>query len=236
MGIGDDYNEDLMTAMANSGDGNYYYIESPSQLPQIFATELQGIMATLGERVSLGIKPMSGVKVVNVFNELETTTYDRYKLPNLIKGNKLEVGIRLKVPPQSQESPLCQFRLAWNYPDLNERQTIKETLILPVLPSAHLSELPINEEVSQLIALLLSARAKQEIVGNLDRGDYAAAKSLVDDARDVFMAVPSCNQISDDMTALAQLESELETGDYIKMRKRASYQAYERSRKQDRNE
>jgi Ca-activated chloride channel family protein len=29
MGLGDDYNEDLLEAMAQSGDGNYYYIESP---------------------------------------------------------------------------------------------------------------------------------------------------------------------------------------------------------------
>ena len=29
MGVGADYAEDLMEAMARSGDGNYYYIESP---------------------------------------------------------------------------------------------------------------------------------------------------------------------------------------------------------------
>jgi Ca-activated chloride channel family protein len=36
MGLGDDYNEDLLEAMAQSGDGNYYYIESPQQLADIF--------------------------------------------------------------------------------------------------------------------------------------------------------------------------------------------------------
>lgn len=32
MGVGNDYDEKLLEAMANSGDGNYYYIESPQQL------------------------------------------------------------------------------------------------------------------------------------------------------------------------------------------------------------
>lgn len=36
MGVGNDYSEDLLEAIARSGDGNYYYIESPQQLPDIF--------------------------------------------------------------------------------------------------------------------------------------------------------------------------------------------------------
>lgn len=43
MGIGDDFNEDLMQGMALSGDGNYYFIQNPDQLPSIFNAELQGI-------------------------------------------------------------------------------------------------------------------------------------------------------------------------------------------------
>jgi len=47
MGLGDDYNEDLLQAMAEAGDGNYYFIESPQQLADIFQTVLSGRMYTL---------------------------------------------------------------------------------------------------------------------------------------------------------------------------------------------
>ena len=60
MGVGDDYNEDLMEAMARAGDGHYYYIESPVQLVDMFQTELQGLMDTLGQKVSLGLEPADG--------------------------------------------------------------------------------------------------------------------------------------------------------------------------------
>ena len=56
IGVGDDYNEDLMEAMARAGDGHYYYIDSPVQLVDIFQTELQGLMDTLGQKVSLGLE------------------------------------------------------------------------------------------------------------------------------------------------------------------------------------
>lgn len=36
MGLGDDYNEDLLEAMAQAGDGNYYYIEHPQPIRKRF--------------------------------------------------------------------------------------------------------------------------------------------------------------------------------------------------------
>src|SRR5262249_5766614 len=84
MGLGDDYNEDLLEAMALAGDGNYYYIESPQQLPDIFQTELKGLMATFGKTVSLGVEQQDGVTVADLLNDLDRLPNGRYKLPNLV--------------------------------------------------------------------------------------------------------------------------------------------------------
>ncbi|HEX8201647.1 MAG TPA: VWA domain-containing protein, partial [Isosphaeraceae bacterium] len=73
LGVGLDYNEDLMEAMARGGDGNYYFIESARQLADLFQTELQGLMATVGVKVSLGIEPGHGVRVVEVLNGFDRT-------------------------------------------------------------------------------------------------------------------------------------------------------------------
>ena len=37
IGVGDDYNEDLMTALAESSHGNYYYVRDAEKLPEIIA-------------------------------------------------------------------------------------------------------------------------------------------------------------------------------------------------------
>jgi Ca-activated chloride channel homolog len=116
MGVGNDYNEKLLEAMTNSGDGNYYYIESAQQLPTIFQAELQGLMATVGTTVSLGIEPQAGVEVAEVLNELEVNRKGRYQLTNLIIGNPIEVVVRLRIPAIAQATDLCYFRLAWNDP------------------------------------------------------------------------------------------------------------------------
>jgi Ca-activated chloride channel family protein len=226
MGIGDDYNEDLMQAMANSGDGNYYYIASPQQLPEIFAAELQGIMATLGSQVSLGIEPLADVTVTEVYNNLTQTEYGHYQLPNLIVGNNIDLVLRLQVPPISKEKPLCQFRLAWNSPDQPGRQELRETLQLPVMAATHRNQLPVNSEVNQLITQLKSARAKEEMIQKLDAGDYQAAKSSLAAARQQVMSAPPSPEMAEELESLAELELDLEAEDYKKLRKRAAYDAY----------
>jgi Ca-activated chloride channel family protein len=63
MGVGLDYDENLMLGLAQQGGGNYYFIESPSQIASILERELDGlndillqnasIELTLGEEVTL---------------------------------------------------------------------------------------------------------------------------------------------------------------------------------------
>jgi len=40
IGVGDDYNEDLMAGLAEASDANYYYVRDTEKLPEIFAKEL----------------------------------------------------------------------------------------------------------------------------------------------------------------------------------------------------
>src|SRR5262245_30990539 len=110
MGVGNDYNEDLLEAMARSGDGNYYYIESPRQLADIFQTELHGLMATVGHRVVLGLEPQSGVTVADVLNDFDRDHDGRLLLPNLIAGILVELIVRLNVQPRHGVTELLGLR------------------------------------------------------------------------------------------------------------------------------
>ena len=230
MGVGNDYSEDLLLAIAGSGDGNYYYIESPQQLPDIFQTELQGLMATVGHTVSLGIEPQAGIKVVDVFNDLDVNRNGRYQLPNLVLGNSIEVVMRLKVPAMTQETDLCCFRLAWNDPNQDQRQVQRMMLQLPSVPFAQLEEFPPNPEVQQQIARLMAARAKEEAVRSLDRGDFAIARASLQAARAQMMAAPASTMMAMELNALAALDADLVSKDVKRARKRATYQNYQARR------
>jgi Ca-activated chloride channel homolog len=229
MGVGDDYNEDLLEAMARSGDGNYYYIKSPEQLPNIFAQELQGLMATIGTTVTLGIEPQSGVEMVEMLNDLDVNPNGRFRLPNLILGNPIDVAVRLKVPAIVQETDLCYFRLAWNDPEQQERQKIRVALRLPVVNAAQLEEFPFNSEVRQQVALMMAARAKKEAVRLADRGEYDTASQVLQQTRQQLLDDPDLPMSVPEAEALSDLDSELQSGNISSYRKMSRHQSYSRS-------
>ncbi len=232
MGIGDDYNEDLMQAIALSGDGNYYYIQYPEQLEGIFSNELLGIKATIGQKVSIGIKTLVDVELVDVFNDLDKTNYGNYKLPNLIAGNSVDVVLRLKIPPLTQSKALVEFRLAYNNPEAQLREVSHYSLELPVLNSIQLSELPFNDQVREKVTQLLATRSRDEAVRNLDRGDIAGTRQILQDTRNQILAsapimTPILQQEIDELDAL---EKNLDNEDRQIMRKNATYQSYQKRR------
>lgn len=230
MGVGDDYDEDLLEAMARSGDGNFYHIESPDQLPNFFQAELQGLMATVGNTVSLGIETQNNVILHDVLNDLDKTNYGRLKLPNLVKGNVISIVVRLKVSPTINSDNICRFRLAWNDPDQEQRQIISSTLALPSVSSAQLTEFPINAEVQEQIAILMTAQARQEAVQYIDRGNFSAAQASLRNARVQVDSMPSSSMMQAESRSLFDLENMLLNGDAKLSRKRALNEKYNRNR------
>lgn len=228
MGVGDDYNEDLLEAMARSGDGNYYYIQSPVELPAIFNLELQGLSALVGQRVSLGVRGLNGVVVVDVLNDFDRTSAGNLKLPNLIHGGNLSVVIRLKVPAVMHATELCSLRLAYDEPKATERRTEIQKLELGSAPLGQLDEFPRNEEVEAAVALLMAARARKEAVRFLDHGDRQAARTRLGDAMSVMANSPRGEWSNIEMEMLADLDQDLTLGQDDRLRKKANFQSYQR--------
>jgi Ca-activated chloride channel family protein len=228
MGVGDDYAEDMMAAMAKSGDGNYYYIQSPHQLPAIFGSELQGLMSLAGHTVSLGITGRGGAVVVDVLNDLEKTTSGRYKLANLVAGAPIEVVVRLKVPPQADSAEVLSVRLAWNAPEAGDRRVAHAELRLPAVPEAQLVEFPFDPEVQRQATLLMTARAREEAVRHLDAGNAEAARDTLRRAMAPVAAAPAAPAMAKELASLQELEAEIATGSTARARKRATFDSYAR--------
>ncbi|MBE9222391.1 VWA domain-containing protein [Cyanobacterium stanieri LEGE 03274] len=231
MGIGDDFNEDLMQGIALSGDGNYYYIQNPDQLPTIFNAELQGIMATIGQRVSLGVRTFAGVELVDVFNDLEKTEYGNYKLPNLIAGNEFDMVLRLKIPAMAKSECLVNFRLAYDDSETQSRKVSHHKLQLPVVNSAQLHDYPFNEKVKTKVAQLVASRAKEEAVRNLDRGDIQGTRERLQMAKQEMMdSGISLEMMAPEMAEMDDLLQDLDEGKTKSMRKNAQFQNYNKRR------
>jgi Ca-activated chloride channel family protein len=203
-GLGSGFDEDLMGAIAAAGDGTLAQIESPRQLADLYASELQGLASTLGRRVSLGIRGKHGAEVEDVLNNLPLTGAGNHQLPNLRYGQELSVGMRLQLPAWTPNQEIASVRLAWEAPDQQGRQELIEHLILPVKPQAELEGLDPDPEVAEQLALLQANRERRLAIEELDRGDVRAAMASLDVIDQRLAALPQSTGVRRERQLLAE--------------------------------
>ena len=66
IGIGTDFNEDLMAQLADRSDGNHYFVESSRDLPRIFAAELGDVLSIAARKVIIEIDCPDGVRPIRI--------------------------------------------------------------------------------------------------------------------------------------------------------------------------
>ena len=65
VGVGNDFNEQLMTAIADRGAGNYYYLENPMAFSEVFQKEFIYAQATVASNVSIWFPQSNGLTLVD---------------------------------------------------------------------------------------------------------------------------------------------------------------------------
>jgi Ca-activated chloride channel homolog len=232
IGVGKDYNEDLLEAMAQAGDGNYYYVESPVQLPDIFQTELNGLMATTGRDAGLRIETDHGATVLEVLTELVREPSGRLKLPNLVMGMPISVAVRLRVPPQRDRAELCRFYLDWEEPrgTAPQRRSLGAALLISPVHARQWSEMAVDPAVAEQVALLMAAKARNEVLAAIDRGDATTAQSWLGQIRQVISAAPQTAEITSEWQQSNMTAGLLARGEMASARKGEHYRQYHRKR------
>ena len=230
LGVGKDYNEDLMEAMAEAGDGNYYYVEAAIQLADIFQTELNGLMATTSRDVGLRVETARRDVAVQVMNELERDPSGRLKLPNLVLGMPISILVRFTVPPQTGQPELCRFHLDWDEPGSESpgRRSQAVALAMPAVPARQWSEMPIDPAVAEHVALHTAASARKEAIAALDRGDETTARVWLDKLRNVIANSPRTEEMTSEWNNMQETQSWLNQGQTGSARKAAHYQQHYR--------
>lgn len=203
-GLGDDFDEDLMGAMAAAGDGTLAHIETPSQLADLYASELQGLASTFGRRVSLGVRGKNGAEVVDLLNDLKSTTAGNYQLPNLRVGQELNVGLQLQLPAWIPNQEILSVRLAWEAPGSGERKSLIEHLQLPVMESEELKQLEPDDAVAEQLALLRANRERRQVIADLDRGDVISASASLGKLFGDLSAMPATPRLTRELDLLSE--------------------------------
>jgi Ca-activated chloride channel family protein len=125
VGVGADFNEVVMTALADAGTGNYYYLRSPQNLGSVFAAEFDSARTTVASGLEVRIDPGDGVTVLDAAGyPLERSGGEIVFRPgSLYAGQERRIWVTLSVPNHAPgDHALGRFALA--YTRGGERSTL----------------------------------------------------------------------------------------------------------------
>lgn len=179
MGLGRDYDEDLMQAIAENGGGRYYYIEHPSQMARIFQDELGSLFETCARDISLEFTASTAVRNVEIIGYDEATPGRsiRHGLEDFYEGEKRSILLRLDIDaPAAGTVDLGSIALRYRAAASGENSTFARQLSVNTSSDPSTVTRSRNKSVAAEAALADSDRIQKEQVRLYQQGRHDEAR------------------------------------------------------------
>ncbi len=108
MGFGADFNENLLSHLADDGGGAFYFIENPDDAPAAFAEELTELLSVVGQNLTLEIRGHHPVQFLSVLNDYPAEPIEngiRIRAGDLFGEELREVMAEFHIPGISKLGP-----------------------------------------------------------------------------------------------------------------------------------
>lgn len=177
-GIGVDFNEVLLDAMARSGGGNFYYVESAPQIADFLTSELKEVLEVVARDVEIEVEAGPAVEVQAL--RLVREAGRRVRVGDLVSDQQMDILLHFRFPPGAiGETMAAAIRihgrdgvmadispLEWEYADhaANDRQ-------------------PRDRQVDLLVASWYAAQARKEAVALNRTGQFSEAQARLEAVR-----------------------------------------------------
>ncbi|MCB1229657.1 MAG: VWA domain-containing protein [Verrucomicrobiae bacterium] len=183
VGLGDDYNEDLMTALAEASDANYYYVADVEALPGVFENELGELQSVIARRLELEITFPDGVEPLEILGRPETIEHRRGKIRfgTLAAEQSREIYVACRVDPgfaKDDAKPVVQARLAYADAENREMKTEREASVKSV-DDAGLAAKSQVADITARAEIYRNAAATERTLALADAGNGVEAKSAI---------------------------------------------------------
>lgn len=185
MGFGRSYDEALLRAMGDAGQGNYVFIEGESQVVEAFHHELSGLSALRGRNVSL--EPSARLSLEGTAGHLAPCGAG-VRLPDLVGGLERELAIKARFDAGAKDPVVA---LVWDDVLTGRVERLEVPLAIEPLSRSDFDRLPTNQEVVVHLALASIAESKLRVAEAFRSGRTQAATVLLNEIRANVSALPA---------------------------------------------
>lgn len=199
VGLGDDYNEDLMTALAEASNANYYYVKDAEKLPSIFAQELGASRSLLARSITIRISAPEGVRLKEIVGRPDIKCGDRtaeISMPELFGAEKRRFLVRAVAEenvPESVEAAQVELNYAAVNGDPAPAQRIAAKVAFT--DDEKKANDSIQVEVARENSVVQNRLAKELAVKLADEGKATDAVAVLRNQAAVNAAAPAPMQV-----------------------------------------
>ena len=199
IGLGDDYNEDLMTALAEASNANYYYVKDAEKLPGIFAQELGSARSLLARTITIRIEAPDGVHLKEIIGQPDIDCHDRtaeIRIPELFGSEKRRFLVRCVADGKTADA-LEAATVELNYATVkgNSAPAQKQAAKITFTDDEKKSDSSVRAEVAREHSVVENRIAKEKAVKLADEGKAKDAAEVLRQQAAKNAAAPAPMQV-----------------------------------------
>jgi Ca-activated chloride channel family protein len=181
-GVGADFDERLLRDIANEGGGNFYFVQTAAQIPNLVTSELGEALEVVvpGAELTLTLPRGAEARVLNRFRTRKShgRTGISVELGDLVSAQELDVIVRVKFPLGEIHDVL---RVAGSLGD-----DVTTSVEFTYAGHGENDDQARDTEVDREVARIYAGRARAEATEANRHGDFdRARRALVDTARHI---------------------------------------------------
>ncbi len=242
IGIGLDYDEDLLATIARGGGGNASFAEQGDDAGAALASEVEGLMSQAVQAASLTVRPTDDVAAVRLFNDLPATAIDggfMVELGDLQADETRRIMLEIDVPALAGLglALVCELELRWVDLETMKSELATIPVSVNVVPGDEANGRTANPTVSTELAFQRAQRAKREATDALRDGDPDRAAETYRLASLAVREAPAPPELAQEMLTEADLLDNLAARAHdegMAVRKMASADHHMKSRRRGR--
>ncbi|MDF1826247.1 MAG: VWA domain-containing protein [Verrucomicrobiales bacterium] len=222
IGLGGDYNETLMTALAEASDANYYYVADVETLPEVFREELGELKSLVARDFEIEIHCPKGVRPIRFLGRPEELTSQTESLTfgTLAGGQTRELYLECAISPDVQGTLTEIAKVSAHYEDLKTGKAAEineRPIVVGYSEDVKLVEKTVNRAIQAESVIYANAVETEKTLAYADAGDIEASRAniVTQKARlnEVYAAAPAAQQaaLKDEISALEEAEKDLES-------------------------
>lgn len=178
LGVGVDFNEDLMTLIAQSAGGGYYYARNAAAIADAFDAELSGLVKLAARNVEVGLELAHGTTVSEVFGYRTEMRRGRIVIPvgDMAGGEHRRIMIKLSTE-SFPKGRVDVANVVLSYAGATDETEREHRGALAISATSDAGQLAASENhaVTEAFEAAAAARAREQAAFSFQSGDKKKA-------------------------------------------------------------